>query len=99
MSFKNTLLGAVSLPAGIFLLNLISKSGDIAFVLAIGEVFENLLWGRFENQEVLPLQKVLALSGTTGVHGLLRLAGSKMKSLGTTRWWAFLRWVSGSSCP
>jgi hypothetical protein len=90
VSFKHTLLGAVSLPAGIFLLNLISKSGDVAFVLAIGEVFENLLWGRLGKREVVPLTKVLALSGTTGVHGFARIAGGRTK-MGSTRVWALLR--------
>lgn len=89
IDFKYTLLGAVNVPAGIFLLNLISKSGDISFTLAISELFDNVLHGRAQ-EEVVPMRTALALSTSTGVYGLAAMVFSKARGLKHSRHWAVL---------
>lgn len=101
VSFKYTLLGVVPFGAGIFFLNLISKGGDIAFALAVGEAFENLLWGRLAEKKTLPMRDLLALDTSTGAHGLwsmIRPSMKKSREMKSSRYWALLQYVvSGGS--
>jgi hypothetical protein len=90
--YKYTLLGTVSLSSGILLHNIISRVGDVAFVLAISELFGNILWGIARDEEI-PMSKVLALSTSTGIHGLLSIIISKSQQLRSSRYWAVLQYV------
>jgi hypothetical protein len=91
VSYRFTLLGAVSIPVGIFILNLLAKSGDVAFALAVGEALDNSLAAKLATTGSLPMEKVLALSTSTGLYSLLSMASYKSRTLRATRHWAFIQ--------
>jgi hypothetical protein len=90
VGYRHTLLGSVSYPVGVFILNLLSKFGDICFAGAIITVVQKLHWGRL-SKGVMSLPLILASSPLTGFYGLLIIITHSGLSWMNCRTWASLR--------
>ncbi|KAF2270269.1 hypothetical protein CC78DRAFT_611923 [Lojkania enalia] len=105
--FRYTVLGRVSAPLGTWILNLLSKFGDILFSFAVADAVDTLTWRKLKERQAIvrgtrekffgiKLEWFLALMSSTGVEGLFRILKKSLR-VGCLRHtagrWAFIRLI------
>ncbi|KAF2003156.1 hypothetical protein P154DRAFT_112626 [Amniculicola lignicola CBS 123094] len=85
---RHTILGNLNPSLGTWFLQILAKSGDIAFAFAVEDAFDTLTWRRLREEKRISgaafggirLDWFLSLVSSTGVEGLVRLLTKAIKS-------------------